>query len=67
MVPVARILKDYKDAGTVSGLIALWGFVRDAMFLTKAGAVGIAYRLSPPDTECMDIATRAAMTGRVAQ
>jgi type IV secretion system protein TrbE len=67
MVRLTRILKDYKDAGSVSGLIALWGFVRDAVFMTKAGAVGSAYRLSPPDSECIDLPARTAMTSRVAQ
>lgn len=67
MVRLARILKDYREAGSVSELIAVWGFVRDAVFLTKPGAVGVAYRLSPPDSECMDAATRVAMTARVAR
>ena len=67
MVPVSRILKDFREAGSVSGLIALWGFVSDSVFLTKAGAVGIAYRLSPPDSECLDRDTRIATTGRIAQ
>ena len=67
MVRIATILKDHRNSESVSSLIALWGFVRDAVFLTKAGAVGVAYRLSPPDNECLDAATRAAMTSRVAQ
>jgi type IV secretion system protein VirB4 len=67
MVALSRILKDFREAGTVSGLIAVWGFVRDSVFLTKAGAVGIAYRLSPPDSECLDRDTRVATTARIAQ
>jgi len=67
MVRLTRILKDYGDAGTLSGLIALWGFVRDAVFLTKAGAVGVVYRLSPPDSECIDEGARAVAATRVAQ
>lgn len=67
MVPLSRILKDFREAGTVSGLLAVWGFVRDSVFLTKAGAVGIAYRLSPPDSECLDQDTRTAATARIAQ
>ena len=63
----ARFLKDYRDAGTLSGLIALWGFLDDGVFLTKSGAVGTAYRLTPPDTECMDDATRNAAASRVAR
>ena len=27
MVRLTRILKDYREAGTLSGLIALWGFI----------------------------------------
>jgi hypothetical protein len=49
MVRVARILKDHRAAGTVSGLLALWGFVDDHAFLTKAGALGVVYRLEGAD------------------
>jgi len=67
MLRLSRILKDYSEAGTLSGLIALWGFARDAVFLTKAGSVGVAYRLTPPDTECMDEAGRGAIAARATQ
>jgi type IV secretion/conjugal transfer VirB4 family ATPase len=67
MVPLTRIVKDYREAGTLSALISLWGFVRGAAFLTKGGAVGVAYRLTPPDTECMEPSVRAAHAARVAQ
>ncbi|HLZ44874.1 MAG TPA: hypothetical protein VKQ05_04275, partial [Gemmatimonadales bacterium] len=67
MLRLTRILKDYREAGTLSALIALWGFARDAVFLTKSGAVGLAYRLAPPDTECMDQTTRAAIAARLTQ
>ena len=40
MVRVARIFRDYQDAGSVNGLLALWGFVDDTTFLTKAGRLG---------------------------
>lgn len=64
MVSVARILKDYREAGTVSGLLALWGFVDDHAFLTKAGAVGLVFRLEGADYECLDHAERRAITHR---
>jgi type IV secretion/conjugal transfer VirB4 family ATPase len=67
MVPLSRILKDFREAGTLSGLVALWGFVGDSVFLTKVGALGVAYRLSPRDSECLDHDTRIATTARVAQ
>ena len=37
MVRLGRILRDYHDAGSVNSLLALWGFVDDTTFLTKAG------------------------------
>ena len=37
MVRIGRLLRDYQDAGSVNGLLALWGFVDDTPFLTKAG------------------------------
>src|SRR5262249_46583842 len=43
------------------------GFVRDAVFLTKAGAVGVAYRLNPPDSECLDEHARGLAAARAAQ
>jgi hypothetical protein len=51
VLSVKRILRDYEDAGSVNSLISLWGFVDDAAFLTKAGHVGIAYRLRGIDYE----------------
>ena len=45
MVRVSRILKDYRETGALNSLIAVWGFVDDTTFLTKAGAVGLVYRL----------------------
>jgi type IV secretion/conjugal transfer VirB4 family ATPase len=51
MVKVARILRDYGEAGAVNSLIALWGFVDDHTFLTKAGHVGLVYHLRGPDAE----------------
>jgi len=39
-VRLGRILRDYREAGSVNGLLALWGFVDDTTFLTKAGRLG---------------------------
>ena len=51
MVRMDRILRDYRDAGSLNGLLALWGFVDDTTFLTKAGHVGVVYRLRGVDYE----------------
>jgi aminopeptidase N len=37
MLRIHRILRDYENAGSLNSLIALWGFVDDHTFLTKAG------------------------------
>ena len=45
MVSLRRIVRDYGDAGSVNALVALWGFVDDSVFMTKAGHLGIVYRV----------------------
>ena len=67
MVRISRILKDYREAGTVNSLIALWGFVDDHAFLTKAGALGVVYRLRGVDYECLDHPQRQAIAHRFEQ
>ena len=37
MIPLRRIFKDHQSAGSVNALVALWGFVDDTTFMTKAG------------------------------
>jgi len=59
-----RILRDYQDAGSVNSLLALWGFVDDDTFLTKAGDVGVVYRLAGADYECLDQAQRRDIVHR---
>ncbi len=67
MVRIDRILKDYRETGALNSLIALWGFVDDTTFLTKAGAVGVMYRLQGVDFECLDHAQRQAIAVRFEQ
>ena len=67
MVRVSRILKDFRDTGALNSLIALWGFVDDTTFLTKAGAVGVLYRLQGVDFECLDHPQRQAIAHRFEQ
>lgn len=54
MLSVGRITRDHRQAGSVNSLLAPWGFVDDHTFLTKAGHVGVIYRLRPLDFECLD-------------
>ena len=64
MLRIRRILRDYEDAGSLNSLIALWGFVDDRTFLTKAGHVGVVYRLAGVDFECLDQAQRRDIVHR---
>ncbi len=65
MTRLSRILKDYRQTGAVASLIALWGFLDDTTFLTKAGALGQVYRLRGVDAECLDHAERRAVVHRL--
>ena len=65
MVRMNRILKDFRDTGALNSVIALWGFVDDTTFLTKAGAVGVIYRLQGVDFECLDHPQRQTIAHRL--
>ena len=54
MVNVRRILRDYADAGALNSVLAIWGFVDDGTFITKAGDIGVAYRIAGVDYEGCD-------------
>src|SRR5687767_10529949 len=64
MVRLGRILQDYQDAGSVNGLLALWGFVDETTFLTKAGHVGVVYRIRGMDYEGLSHPQRQALAHR---
>ena len=67
MVNVGRLLKDYRDTGSLSSVLALWGFVDEHTFLTKTGALGVVYRVSGADAECLDHPERHAIARRFEQ
>lgn len=64
MVKLSRILRDYEAADGVNSLLSVWGFVDDHTFLTKAGHVGLVYRLGGCDYECLDQAQRRDVVHR---
>ena len=64
MVSMGRILQDYRDSGSVNGLLALWGFVDDTTFFTKAGHVGTVYRLRGVDYEGLSYPQRQQLVHR---
>ena len=45
MTRLAQITQDYRDAGAMSDLIPLYGFVDDGVFLTKSGDLGVVLAL----------------------
>src|SRR5262245_23956547 len=67
MVSLSRILRDHREAGSVQSLLALWGFVDDQVFITKAGALGLVYRVAGVDGECLDHAERRIVAQRFEQ
>src|SRR5262249_23185218 len=65
VVRLGRILRDYDAAGSLNELIALWGFVDDHVFLTKAGHVGLAYAVQGVDYEGLTHQQRQALVHQV--
>jgi type IV secretion system protein VirB4 len=64
MTRVSHVLRDYEDAGAISALIPLYGFVDESVFLTKSGDLGMVLRVGGVDYECLDAAQREAVTKR---
>ena len=54
MLTLRAIRREYDEAGSVNALLALWAFVDDGTFVTKAGDVGVVYRLQGQDCEGLD-------------
>jgi type IV secretion/conjugal transfer VirB4 family ATPase len=65
VVRIGRILRDYREAGSLNGLVALWGFVDDGVFLTKAGHLGVVYRVRGIDYEGLSHAQRRSLVHRL--
>ena len=61
---LARILRDYREAGSLNTQLALWGFVDDRTFITKAGHVGVAFRVKGVDFEGQTHPQRRALVHR---
>src|SRR6266540_2944303 len=60
----SQIARPYQDAGAMTTLINLYGFVDDAVFLTKSGDLGMVLGLGGVDYECLDASQREAVTRR---
>jgi type IV secretion system protein VirB4 len=64
MLTHRAIRREYDEAGSVNALLALWAFVDGGTFVTKAGDVGVVYRLQGQDYEGLDHAQRRHVVHR---
>ena len=62
MIRLDRIFRDYREAGALNELIALWGFVDDSTFVTKAGDVGLVFAMKGPDATALTHEQRLRLT-----
>ncbi len=64
MINLAKLFKDYNNAGTLNEYINLYGFADDQVFLTKSGDLGVVVHVDGIDHECLDQNTLDNMTRR---
>jgi type IV secretion system protein VirB4 len=65
MLKLARIVKNYQEAGALNGQINLYGFLSDSAFLTKSGELGVILEVRGVDYECLDGSSVDALTKRL--
>jgi type IV secretory pathway VirB4 component len=65
MINLAKLFKDYNDAGALNEHINLYGFVSDQVFLTKSGDLGVVVQVEGIDYECLDENPLDNMTRRL--
>ena len=54
MLRVSKIVKSYKETGSLNENVSVFGFLDDQVFLTKGGDVGAVMRVEGVDYECLD-------------
>jgi type IV secretion system protein VirB4 len=65
MLRLARIVKNYEEAGALNSQINLYGFLSDQVFLTKSGELGVILEVRGVDYECLDGASIDALSKRL--
>lgn len=63
MLRMRQILREHAEADSVNRLLAVWGFIDDTL-VTKAGHLGLVYRMTGVDYECLDHAQRREVVHR---
>jgi type IV secretion system protein TrbE len=64
MTRTSQLVRDFQDAGAMSRLVNLYGFVDDGVFLAKSGDVGVVFALDGIDYECLDAHQRDLVSRR---
>jgi len=65
MLKLARIVKNYEEAGALNAQINLFGFLSDSVFFTKSGELGVILEVRGVDYECLDGAAIDALSKRL--
>jgi len=65
VLKLARIVKNYQEAGALNGVVNLYGFIGENVFLTKSGDVGVILEVRGIDYECLDGASIDTFTKRL--
>src|SRR5438270_7927708 len=54
MLRLSKIVKNYKETGSLNENVSVFGFLDDQVFLTKGGDVGVVLPVEGVDYECLD-------------
>ena len=65
MLNLKRLIRNYEEAGALNGMINLYGFLDEHVFLTKSGDVGAILEIRGIDYECLDDDALDALTKRL--
>jgi len=66
VVKLKPFLKTYREAGSLNSLLAPHAFIDEHVFLTKANQLGVTFRVSGIDDECLTAETLDSYTKRIA-
>jgi len=65
VVKLKPFLKTYREAGSLNSLLAPHAFIDEHVFLTKANQLGVTFRVSGIDDECLTAETLDSYTKRI--
>ncbi len=54
MLNLRKILRNYRETGSLAEHCSIYGFINEQCFITKTGDVGVALRFEGIDYECLD-------------